>query len=402
MEYRASKFIKNKNRQLILETIIKNDKISRSDLSKLTKLNKVTTSSQVQSLLDEKLITETKVDKSTGGRKPIHLSINSTSAYFLGVDIDSNYINFLLTDLSGKVIQNYLIDISISNYQSIVQIIKNEALKFENLTDIKTSIFGLSAMVIGVHGIVNKTEEIIFTPQHGWSNVSLTNELSKHFSFPIYTENNANLCAYAEYVFHKETDNLISISTYSGIGLGMVNNNEIFKGFHGFAGEVGHMIIETEGLQCNCGNQGCWELYASEKVLIDNLKLIKNLDKLSWHDVELLFEQGDDETISILEDHVKYLSIGLNNILNIYNPESIVINTGLKNVFIHFDRELQKRLTSKMNYFKGISISKVGKNACMIGACALGIRSFLEINDLYLDLKMFDKMEEPLNEEYII
>ncbi|WP_078578461.1 ROK family transcriptional regulator [Salipaludibacillus agaradhaerens] len=393
MEVKASKFIKDKNRKKILEEIVRNRRISRSELSKITTLNKVTTSAQVKSLLDDGLISEEKVvHATTSGRRPLKLTLIAQSAYFLGIDIDTHHINFLLSDLNGYPIHNDIVAINDNDFDSVMKTCLTHIKKYQELEIIKASQYGLANIVFGVHGIVSKDEKIAFIPQHQWSNCSIKAYFKDILDVRVITENSTNLCAYAEYTFQKETDNLISISTYSGIGLGLVNNNDIFKGFHGFAGEVGHMIIEKNGLQCNCGNRGCWELYASEKALLARVGKGQKKGQVTLSELEELYKSEDDLTITAVQEHLDNLAIGLNNILNIYNPESIVINSGLTTIIDDLEAALIERLQSKMNNYSTLKVSHVGKSACVIGACALGIRDFLNIDDLYIDSSQYDEI----------
>lgn len=385
MKKRASLVIKDQNRQLILENITKNSNVSRSDLSKITGLNKVTTSSQVQSLLHENILVESQAAQSRGGRKPIILNLNAEAAFFLGIDLDRDYFNLLLSDLTGKVHYQDIIKIHSHSFDEVCSLIIRTVNSLFELPKVKSSSYGLVSMTVGVHGIVQRDQIVAFTPQHSWQNVNLKQVLEDELPLEVTVDNNTNLCAYAEYVCRKETVNLISISTYSGIGMGVIQENKFFRGHHGFAGEVGHMIIEPEGKKCSCGNSGCWELYASEKALMDDIKVLKQLQEVDWELIEELCIQNDPVILKKLDNHIRYLALGLNNILNIYNPETLIINTGFKSLFSDFEIKIKSNLTSKMNHFERLEVSKLGKNACSIGACALGIRKFLDIEDLYIN-----------------
>src|SRR5690625_5276076 len=135
-------------------------------------------------------------------------------------------------------------------------------------------------------------------------------------------ENNANLSAYAEkvYQYHGSKD-LVTIILTSGIGAGIIIDGKLQKGFHGFAGEMGHMIIAPNGKSCRCGNKGCWELYASEPVLIQQIAQKLNRPNLTMDDLQELIAEADPVAMKELTTFIKNLSIGLNNVINLYNPE---------------------------------------------------------------------------------
>ena len=158
--------IKEMNRSLILSKIVEHKLISRADLAKITGLNKATISVQVSDLLAKKLIVETLQEHKNLGRRPIMLTINPQAGFALGIDLDKNSITFTLTDISGSPVLTDIIDLQVSDYQTILGLlikqIKSYKLKYSPTR------YGLVGVVIGIHGIVNKDEMIYFVPQHEW------------------------------------------------------------------------------------------------------------------------------------------------------------------------------------------------------------------------------------------
>src|SRR5690606_17219371 len=142
----------------------------------------------------------------------------------------------------------------------------------------------------------------------------------------VLIENNANASAFAEKVFKsKDSETLLSISMYSGMGLGIIMDGDLLKGYNGFAGEMGHMIVVPDGKLCTCGNKGCWEMYASEARFLQDLAILKNKSNLSYEDVESMLAAKDPVIIQKTDEFFEFLAIGLNNIINLYNPETIVL-----------------------------------------------------------------------------
>ena len=234
-------YIKKINRRLIISKIIEHRLISRADLSKLTNLTRSTISVQASHLLEEELIIESDQEHTSVGRKPIMLSLNHTAGFALGIDLDYRHITFTLSDLLGNPIYNDTIKIPNSDYATIVKLLINQIKKYEDKCS--ESRFGIIGIVIGIHGIVTNDEIINFVPQHKWHNKNLKDDLEKELGIKIQIENNANLCSFAESIQHHKSMNLLSVSMYSGIGLGVMINGESLKGYHGYAGEMGHMII---------------------------------------------------------------------------------------------------------------------------------------------------------------
>ncbi|RBW70071.1 ROK family protein [Bacillus taeanensis] len=374
-------YIKKINRSLILSKIIEEEMISRADLSKITKLTRATISVQAADLLEEELIVESQQEHHSVGRKPIMLSINHKAGYALGIDLDYGQITFTLSDLMGKPVCSDNIEIQTSHYEEILTILITQIKRYEEKCS--HSRFGIVGIVIGIHGIVTKDEVINFVPRLKWKNKDLKGDLEKEFNIKISIENNANLCSFAEKVFHRhQSENLISISMYSGIGLGMLINGELLKGYHGYAGEMGHMIIVPDGKPCNCGNLGCWELYASESSFFKQLAEKLQKQNLTYEEIQKLINAKDQVTCELMDQFIKYLSIGLNNIINLLNPETIVLNSELLKLYPEAGKKIEDSLTSSISHYHEILISELGKNACVMGACALAIKNFLEIPDV--------------------
>src|SRR5690625_1620127 len=244
-------YIKKINREISLKNIISSDMVSRAELTKITELNKATIAVQVASLLDDALIYETKQEHHVVGRRPIMLSINREAGYVLGIDLDYKHIQYTVSDLHGYPVHSESIILETDDYDEIVylliQHIKAYQKKYTN------SHYGLISVMIGIHGTVNNDELIYFVPKYQWHNKDLKAALIKEIELPINIENNANLSAFAEnvYKYHQSND-LLTILLASGIGAGIMTDGELHKGYNGFAGEMGHMIISPDGEPCAC------------------------------------------------------------------------------------------------------------------------------------------------------
>lgn len=371
-------YIKQLNRKILLEEIIRHQSISRSELARVTGLNKATVSSQVSEFLKQEIIVE-KHDARIGnrGRRPILLELNGEAGFSIGIDIDANELSVLFMNLKGDALHSFKTEITFNHIAQITnQLIDLLSPTIEKYKSIYKPL-GLIGIGVGIHGIVNNEQEIIFTPTHEWSNIAIREQLEEALKAPVYIDNNANLSVFAEQVFGEHSPNLFCVTLYSGIGLGIMNENKIYRGFQGFAGEIGHMVVESEGLPCPCGNKGCWELYASEKALLSSFQE-KNPD-FSLTDIKTLHYNSESD---VLDHYIHYLAIGLNNIINIFNPETIILNGAMINENLSFIVDITQRLQSKMNHYKEIRASKLGQNSCILGGAAMAIRNFLEIDTM--------------------
>ncbi|WP_405098446.1 ROK family protein [Oceanobacillus sp. FSL H7-0719] len=374
-------YIKKINRSLILQKIIEHRFISRAELSKITGLNKATISVQVSDLLEEKLVRETQQEHNSVGRRPIMLSINGNAGYVLGIDLDYKKVRYRIADLQGNMIETEIYKLETENYEEIVQILIKQIKTFKNRYS--QCDYGLIQTIIGVHGTVNNDYSILFVPRFEWRNKNLKADLEDALDISILIENTANLSVYAERVYHHHhSNNLLSITLSSGIGAGIMNNGKLVKGYDGYAGEIGHMIISPYGKKCKCGNHGCWELYAAEPVIFSSLMEKLDLPSLTYHDLKQLINENDTITCEEMKKFISSVSIGLNNMINFYNPETLVLNSEVLHLYPNVVEEIKKNLHSSVSVYKKIELSELGVYASVQGACALAIQNFLDVQEV--------------------
>jgi glucokinase-like ROK family protein len=372
---------------LVLQTIQEYTPISRADIANKTGLNKGTVSSQVSELLAEDLILESGPGVSSGGRRPVMLLFNHLAGYSIGVDIGVNYILGILTDLQGKITNEKISHFSELTYEEI-QIQLNMIID-SLLLSMPPSSYGLVGIGVGVPGTVSTKGEILLAPNLNWRNKDLKRSLEEKYDVPVLIENEANAGAYGEKKFGagQSSENLIYISVGIGIGVGLILNGVLYKGHSGFSGELGHMTIEVDGLLCRCGNQGCWELYASEKALVnsaaENGIRAEEGKKPSLEMLNKLAEGGDPVAINIFRNIGDYLGIGINNIINIFNPEQIIVGNRLASSgkwLRESIKERQKQMLRTHQKDLNFCFSQLSRYSAALGASAYASENFLAIN----------------------
>ncbi|WP_286231140.1 ROK family transcriptional regulator [Neobacillus mesonae] len=379
-------YIKRINRSIIIQEIVKEGLISRADLSKATALTRATISAQVADLLEEGLIVEQQLEYNSVGRKPIMLSLDGSAGYALGIDLDFGKITFTLSNLLGIPISSNTIEINTTAYSETLPILIDQIKNY--IVEWKDNRYGIVGIVIAIHGLVSKDEIIHYVPRFDWNDINLKNDLEKEIGIDIYIENNANLCAFAERVFvHHSTDNLLCATLYSGIGLGMMRNNDFFRGHNGYAGEAGHMIVVPEGKQCECGNKGCWEKYASEASVFKQLSEDRKIKNMTYEHIQKWLDEGDEDIHDKMEQFIYYLSIGLNNMINLYNPDVLVLDSEFLRMYPNSIHKIRENLHSSISHYQELLISSIGDKACSLGACALAIKHFLDVPILNLNFE---------------
>jgi predicted NBD/HSP70 family sugar kinase len=376
--------VKEINTSIVLDTIIRYHSISRARISELTGLNKGTVSSLVQELIHHHLVFETGSGESSGGRKPVMLQFKDDTGYVVGVDLGVNYILTLLTNLQGTIISEHRESLTELNAHIVIPLL-TKSIDIV-VAQAPKSPYGIIGIGIGVPGMVDSNGTILLAPNLGWANIDIRKAVQVYYpQIPIFVENEANAGAIGEkeYGIGKHVSNLIYVSIGIGIGTGIILNNEVFRGTAGFSGETGHMTIDVNGKLCRCGNRGCWELYASEQALfraITSTLPTKVEDSLESYIA--LAETGNASIIEIFEEIGHYLGIGIANIMNIFNPDLIIIGTRISAAERWLTASLFNCVAQRALQFQKqsatIQFSSLNTHSTALGVSFLAVSAFLK------------------------
>jgi glucokinase-like ROK family protein len=331
------------NKSQILKSVWKDDGISRLDISRLTGLSKATVSRLIDSLIQDKLLTEYTSVSNGKGRpiKPVHF--NGKSHFLIGIDLGTTYIRGVLTDLSFETIKE--IEVVTESHKEpeyilnkVVQVILN--LANTNLID-SSRIIGVG---LAVAGIINMSTGIVeYSPAFNWRNIELRRFLQSHVPFPVYFDNVSRAMALGEIAFGtgSKFNDLICINVGYGIGAGIVIGGKLFYGTDGMAGEFGHLPVKgDEEIFCTCGKKNCLTAYASGDAIAQRarLALLKDessiLNKISFNEIEAkdvaeAAMRGDALSIVVFSEAMGYLGRAIAGLLNIFNPQAIILGGGV-------------------------------------------------------------------------
>lgn len=376
----SKELIRDINTNLVLETIINHAVISRAAIAKHLGLTKATISAIVQDLINRKLVVEIGSDDTSLGRKPILLSLNKKAGYVICIDIGVDTLSAMVSDLTGEDLKLK----QIKTPKSPSQLLSNLIQLVESMKLPDESPYGLVGITLGIHG-VTMNKQVSFTPYYNLSGLRLAEGLEEHFGTPVYLENEANLSVIGEKTFQYDYANIANISVHSGIGLGIIINHQLYTGYNGRAGEFGHTIVEIDGRQCPCGNHGCLEQYVSERILLKEYARLKGQEEASFEQYRKAYEEKDPDAVQIMKQFIKYMSVGINNILNAYNPDIVVINSSFTINFPHVIEEIEKGLKSRMNSYISIVPSVLQDTSILLGGICVAIKGFLGIGNLKLN-----------------
>lgn len=376
----SKELIRDINAHLVLETIMNEGPISRAAIAGKLGLTKATISAIVSSLIEQKLVQEIGSDDTSLGRKPILISFCKESGHVVSVDLGVDTIYILCSDLKAN-------HCSLKQYpntysgQTIISGLK-EMLQ-ESINALPKTPFGVVGISIAIHGVVDENEAT-FTPYYAYENIPFATELSEQFDVPVYLENEANLSIISEKTFCHNLANMIGISVHSGIGIGIIIENKLYTGFNGNAGEFGHSIVVANGRPCPCGNQGCLEQYASERAILRDFAAMKGLPSIDIDTFIAKCIDKDPDALEMLEQFVTYMSVGINNLLNVFNPEMIVINSSFTMNLPYIIPEITASLKNRMNKHCTLVSSGMQDSSILMGGICVCIKNFLGIDSLDL------------------
>ena len=246
---------------------------------------------------------------------------------------------------------------------------------------------------IGAPGAVDsESGKVIFAPNLGWNDVPLKKELEKLLERPVFLENDCNVCTLGVYEVELKAKprDVVGIFLGTGIGGGLILEGKLYSGFNRTAGEIGHMVLEVSGPKCGCGNKGCFEALASRSAIFRKIKeavkegqktlltemLGPELEDLRSGDLRKAIKRGDKFVEHIVEEAAEYTGIAVSNLINILNPEVVVIGGGLMEQLE--DEMLAIIVETAMDYAmpgttKGIEIiaTRLGDDAGITGGAVL-------------------------------
>ncbi len=375
-----SLLIRDLNLISIFRLINKCGPVSRKELVDNTGYSAGTISNHVKHLLEEGYVVETEKGHSTGGRKPIYLTVNPERGYIVSIDIKVNQVEIYFFNLKLMLIERKRFPIKGYTPEQVL----GETLKLITsiLKERKLNEKLIMGIGIAVPGLIDRDKGILdFAPNLGWKKVSILQPFQK-YAVTLILENEAKASAIGEREFaYPDVDNLVFVSVHEGIGCGIIFDGKLYKGNSGNAGEFGHIIVNSKGPQCHCGNQGCWETLASESFLLNLSREIKNR-KLTLEEVYLLAEEGDQEIMKVFHKLGYNLGIGLANIVNSLSPELIVLGGGCIRTRKYTEINLRKVLKEEaldISYKRTkIKYSKMGNKVIAYGLASMVFDKVIE------------------------
>jgi predicted NBD/HSP70 family sugar kinase len=377
--------LKQINRMALVCYLCSHPGLSRADLADALGLTKSTVSLLVRELMDQGWIIERDM-LITGslGRRPTPLYINPDRLVLLGADVGIDNIRIVATSLTGQVIARSSIGYAnTSDAKACMAALADGLDQMGRL--VKNEEREIAGLGIGLPGGVDETAGLLhFAPNLGWRDVKVAALLTQYLQgtelegLPLFLQNEADVAALGELEFADPmgSDPLVYVSVNYGVGAGVIVGDRLLTGRNGFAGEVGHTILQLDGPLCSCGRQGCAEaLIGFRSLLGERAAQALPISVAQFQTIRAAVVQGDRAAVASANKAGRYLGVLLQNLWAAYDPMRIVLGGAALDLGAAF---LQPALQTFKSYADAaqltppvIELSRFGKDAVAVGAAAL-------------------------------
>ena len=395
----CSQPIKQFKEVAILNAIRECGPISRAKIAKIFKLSGATVTKYVNGLIKAGIVKEDGWESSTGGRMPVLLRIVPEATYAIGVDLGGASLRVAVVNLENNIVAK-IIKKSNANegrnkvLRRMIDAI-HETIELSRIE--KDKIRGIG---VGISGLIDHQRGIcLYCPNiEGWENVPVKKLIEEEFAVDTSVEDSSRAMALAEHWLGlgRGIDNFIFVNVGVGIGCGIFIHGKLYRGIGGIAGEFGHITIDEAGPRCNCGNCGCLETLASGPAISRRARqaikegVVSLIEKLAEGKLENITpeivveatKRGDKLAFNIMEKTGEYLGIGIADMINIFNPELIVIGAGVSQagdiLLEPLKRAVKARALQLSSSMTNIKVSQLGNNGGALGAAIMVLKDIFE------------------------
>jgi predicted NBD/HSP70 family sugar kinase len=382
--------IRRLNMSLMLSSLRVATAQTRAALAVQSGLSRATISSLIDELIELGLVREIGLQRSEGGRPGTALELNPAGGAAIGIEIGVDFVSVVLTDFVAQIRWRKQVTFKIRDVDEAIQI----AERLADEAQVYRSQLGLRLLGVGVGlpGLVKVPDGMLtFAPNLGWQNIPFQAMWAERFGVPTHVINEGSAAAFGEHYYGVAAgyDDFIYLSASTvGIGAGIMIGGRLYQGIDGYAGEIGHMVLDPSGPLCACGRHGCWEKVAGApaviKYVVDQAShgrtsmaldaVDGNAERLTTDLIAYAAHQHDSVAYEALERVSHLFGIGVINLMNTFNPELIVIGGALSRALKPFlpvietvvNQQAFRALADKVS----IRISSLGDDACVMGAIA--------------------------------
>jgi len=395
--------VKLHNRQVVLLSLLHEPQLSRVQLARQTNLSNTTITNLIAELLEQGVVSETAEqtlqpdELRPVGRPQTGIQLEPNVHYVVGIHIGVGLFRVGLANICNELLHNQVVyfDVNLPVEQVLAKMVETVGMVIQASGVERTKILGLG---VGASGLVDFQSGVnLLAPNLNWHDVPLRDFFQQALNLPVVVDNNVRSMALAETYFGagRGVESLAFVYGRTGVGAGLVFRGQVFRGSTQGAGEIGHTVILLRGGElCRCGQRGCLETLISEDSILRQADQIVRLfpegilaqtlsDEHDLSPIERVFRAaraGDGTVRAMLEERAFYLGVALSGVVNLFNPELILLG-GIFARGQDFFLEPVIRAVSEMSFGgmgKRVRIkpTSFGWKAGVLGASALALMTF--------------------------
>lgn len=371
--------------------------MSRSELADKMGLTRAAVSLIVNDLLESNVVREAEIRSAPNGRPPINLEVKPKAGLVGAIDMGVTHAGIAIADFTGRILQDAEFPFDIRNEPArCLETINEKLLELMKAQGISKS--EISAVGVGAPGpVITEAGTVVSPPiMPGWDGYPIRGELEKFWGCPVTLNNDAELGALGEWGYGagRGEENIAYIKVGSGIGAGLILNQQIYAGTTGAAGEIGHITIDEDGPPCSCGNHGCLEVFAGGyaiaregQSLVQSGKrtLLSDLpaERIGAREVAEAARRGDLYAQEILRQAGAHIGVALASLVNLFNPSMIIIGGGVAEagdiLTTPIRDALRERAMRASEQSVRIATAMLGRRSVLIGAIVQAINVAIHI-----------------------
>jgi N-acetylglucosamine repressor len=383
---------------VVLELVRTRGPISKADLARRGRLKLLSVSEIIDALIDQGLIREAGIGRSTGGRPPALFELRPKARCAVGLSVGTRTLTAVVTDLDAVVERRIEVPSEMAQGPERLWACVSQTLE-QLLSELPETLGEVLGIGLALPAPILGSERTTFSPPsyRSWGELNIGQIVEERFGFPVLMDNDANAAAIGEHLYGagQGVKNLFYVIAHRGVGGAAILAGELYRGARGGAGEIGHTVIDLEGPRCGCGRFGCLEAFAGRAAIARRasraLKLAggktmngREPDRVIAEDVIAAGLAGDEIARAVLEETGRYLGLGISSVVNMMDPELVVIGGSTMQagalVLDPVTEVVRQRALLRAAERVGIVAGALGEDAGAIGAAALVLRGMFAVS----------------------
>lgn len=368
--------MRRRNLSAVLDLVHRLRGISRADLTRILGLNRSTIGDLVALLVSGGWVAERADESREGVGRPSPLVVSTNQWLVAAINPELDVIDIALVSLGGEIIQRRRVSVEDPTVAEVVAVVSKVVRELALLQP------GSKVLAAGVAvpGLVRREDGVVrLAPGLGWKDEPLANQISASLEIPVFAANDAHLGCRAELNFgagQGASSVLYLNGGPSGIGGGLVIDGSPVDGSAGYAGEIGHFSVDPSGPKCACGASGCLEALVKRSALVRTLGLSHpDDDELDLALQNAVAQDGGHELRSFVAEQIEWLSIALRSVVNLLNPERIVLGGHLASLWLATSQSQRDSVLSQALPVNSlgvkVTVAALGSQRLLIGAAEL-------------------------------